>query len=362
MFGGTVYPSCFFLLTSMWCENTMRLVRYCGGAFCYHHFLVPWSWIVMLIRYSQPQPWDQDMEGSFKFSEFVNMFILFLLYTTWGVSRYLISHTLPVWPSRLSPLTLEVAGEFDDIPANKFAQCSGGRASPISHPGKNLCIFFFEVSSGSLASWNMVKTWWWYCDIAGLCWVYRYTVYHDSAMYVIIYTVHIFSSFAHSAYTVLKISTTRRHGVPQYFRGSKANHSFGAECREIFTRVNLSTPTVQVVVVVLFFFLMIHEFMASKSSKKNSWFAISRGLFVGKTHTHTHTHAFAGHSLRFPWILSSSRFVEKLSGAQSATWLMHWACISCSCLILLIFRLKTYLGKAHHFLFVKFKLNSKWWF
>ena len=121
----------------------MRFVRYCGGTFCYHHFLVPWSWIVMLIRYSQPQPWDHDMEGSFNFSELWTCSFCFYC-TTWGVSRYLISHTLPVWPCRLSPLTLEVAGEFDDIPANKLAQCSGGRTSPISHPGKDLYIFSFK--------------------------------------------------------------------------------------------------------------------------------------------------------------------------------------------------------------------------
>lgn len=132
----------------MWCENSMRFVRYCGGTFCYHHFLAPWSWIVMLLRYSQPQPWDTGMEGSFNFLELWTCSFCFYC-TTWGVSRYLISHTLPVWPCRLSPLTLEVAGEFDDIPANKFAQCSGGRTSPISHPGKNLYIIFFEVSRSS---------------------------------------------------------------------------------------------------------------------------------------------------------------------------------------------------------------------
>ena len=48
------------------------------------------------------------------------------------------------------PAHLEVAGEFDDIPANEFAQCSGGRTSPISHPGTKPFFFCLKLQIAPL--------------------------------------------------------------------------------------------------------------------------------------------------------------------------------------------------------------------
>lgn len=143
-------------------------------------------------------------------------------------------------------------------------------------------------------------------------------------------------------------------GAPQYFRGRKDNHSFGAECHEIFTQVNLSTPTVQVVVVVLFFL----DDSWLQNPQKKLMILNFTGFFCRQgTHTCICQPQFG--------IPMDSQFFQ-------VCWKAFWCAISnlADALSLYFifmshfvnFRLKTYLGKPYDFVFVKFRLNSKWWF